>query len=479
MRRWLSILVFCGLSLVGLGQDETRIVDSLRSVLPSQEGREMVLTMIELTWEFYDISFDDCTDWGEKAIKEAQRLGFADLEAKANYALGIQYAYHADLDLAEEYLQKAYSQFVAIDDAKNAFESLWNIATYELTLGSIDTAYAVYERALPLAEELNDTSAYAFILSNLGLIEYKRFRKEDALRLFDRAKRLFEMIGDERMVLRMKDNMAVICTDCGHSEEARQLYWEVIPKMEQFEDYYHLLAICKNLSAIYENEFVDYDSAMFYLQKALDYAEKPMSSRERKLLADNEKSEVMVAMANVMLKRGDVEGAIRKYNEALDLAIRNGYTYGQMESYWGLGKLYSQLGQASKSMGYIDKFFELEKASGISSMRQSIRKPLAMNYARLGMFDQLEKEFDGFEDDNQALLRENADIYEQNRSLQNDFENLLRQYEFQNDEMEALQSQRNHYRMAFFGLLAIALFGLVLLIAYKIVRKNRAKNEKG
>ena len=60
-------------------QMDTRIVDSLESILPTQEGREKVLTMIELTWEFYDISFDDCIGWGEKALKEAQNQGFADL----------------------------------------------------------------------------------------------------------------------------------------------------------------------------------------------------------------------------------------------------------------------------------------------------------------------------------------------------------------------------------------------------------------
>ena len=198
MKRLVSILVFFGLALSLFAQEDTYVVDSLETVMANQEGRDKVLTMIELTWEFYEISFDDCIDWGEKAVKEAHSQSFADLEAKANYVLGIQYAYHADLDLAEEYLQNAYDQFLALPDIKNAFESLWNIATYELTLGSIDTAYAVYERALPLAEQMNDTSAYASVLSNMGLIEYKRFQMEESYRLIDKAKRLYEIIGDER-----------------------------------------------------------------------------------------------------------------------------------------------------------------------------------------------------------------------------------------------------------------------------------------
>ena len=69
MKRLLNILVFFCLASTTIAQEDTRIVDSLSSVLVSQEGREKVLTMIELTWEFYDISFDDGIRWGEKAIK--------------------------------------------------------------------------------------------------------------------------------------------------------------------------------------------------------------------------------------------------------------------------------------------------------------------------------------------------------------------------------------------------------------------------
>jgi tetratricopeptide (TPR) repeat protein len=475
MKRLFGILVFVCLATSVKSQEDTHIIDSLQNVLATQEGREKVLTMIELTWEFYEISYDDCLDWGEKAIKEANVLGYKDLEAKANYVLGIQYAYHADLDLAEEYLQNSYNQFVALSDTKNAFEALWNIATYELTLGSIDTAYIMYERALPLAEKMNDISAYADIVSNMGLIEYKRCQMEESYRLYDRARRMYETIGDERKVLRIKDNMAVICTDWGHAEEARQLYWEVIPKLEQLEEYYHLLAVCKNMGAIYENDLVNYDSSMYYFQKALDYAEKPMNHKETRLLADNEKSGTLVAMANLMLKRGDVEGAIGKYGEALELARGNGYVYGQLESYLGLGTVYSQLGQASKSMRYIDCFFELENTSGITAMHQAVRKPLVMNYARLRLYDQLEKEFNGFEEEINGLVRENADVYVQNQDLRHDVENLLGQHEFQNEQIKTLQTQCNHYRLAFFGLLAIMLFVVVLLVAYKIVRKNRIK----
>lgn len=492
MKRLLNILVLLVLAVSAFAQVDTRIVDSLQDAYATQEGEERIKTMLELAWDFYDISFDECIDWGEKALKEAETHGVLYLEAEANYTIGIQYGYHGDVDLAAHYLKKAYSQYVLIDDSeyiKNfgwayssvwyAFESLWNLATYELTLGNIDSAFQIYEKALPLAEQMNDTSAKAYVLVNMGLVWYKRNHQQTAYTFFEQAKRIFESIGDERMAIRMGNNMATICAENGQAAEALALFWSVIPKLEELGDYYHLLNVCSTIGVIYENEIVDYDSAMCYLEKALAYAEMPMRSKESEVLALNEKSETMVEMANVMLKLGESQAALAKYEEALGLAEKNAYLHGQMEACLGLGMEYGRLGQAAKSLQYFRRFFELEKASGVMMMRPSARKALAMDYARLGMYDELEAELADLADGYEGLLRENADINDQLRTLHQEGAELLEQYEAQSEALYEQQRLTSHYRLAFYGLLALVLSAAVLFLLYKIVCKNRVKMEKG
>ncbi len=479
MKRLTGILVFFCLMATAFAQEETRIVDSLRAVLPTQEGRDKVLTMIELTWEFYDISYDDCLDWGEKAIKEAQKLGLKDLEAKANYVLGIQYAYHGDLDLAKEYLNQAYSQFTSLGDTKNAFESLWNLATYEMTLGSIDTAYAVYEDALSLAKQLNDTSAYAYVISNMGLIWYRRDNLEMSLRYYSEAKTLFDAIGDDQRVCRMRSNIAVIYMERGQYEEARKTYWNILPRFEAYGDNHYSFLACKNLGTIYENAFVNYDSALFYLQKAIDCGGSPMPYKENEVFLGNEKSGAMVEMGNIMAKRGEYADAIAIYNKALRLAESKAYNQGQLEACVGLINVYAQMGQATKAIQYYQRYSELEKASGITHMRSALSKSLIVAYARQGRFDEMSDELDALDELRIAQLRENADLYDQNDLLQGEVADLIQQHDSQSAQIETLQTQRNHYRLAFFGLLCFGLAVLVLFVAYKIVRKNQTKIEKG
>lgn len=479
MKRLLNILIFFCLSLLAIAQEETRIVDSLSNVLITQEGRDKVLTMIELTWEFYDISYDDCLSWGERAVEEAKSLELADLEAKANYVLGIQYSYHGDLDLAKQYLMRSYDQFMLLGDTKNAFESLWNIATYEMTLGSIDTAYQMYEQAFDLAVLNSDTSACAFVNANIGLICYKRNDFEAATNYYRESIRLFKAIKDEAWALRQESYLATVFLEKGQTDEARRIYWRVIPQFKLMEDYYRLFLACKNMGSLYESYYIDYDSALFYFQRSVEYAEKPMPNKGVEGFVNNDKSSAIVGIANVMAHRGDLKVAVEKYLEALHLAEERNYQYGQMEACFGLVELYSQIGQAAKSLHYYELYAELEKSSGITMMRPSLKKYLAMDYARLGHFDELYAIIGEFEENNISLIRENTDIYDQHQQLQDETVDLLANRESQNQQIQTLQAQRNQYRLAFFGLLAIVLFIAVLFVAYKIVRKKWTKIEKG
>lgn len=475
----IGVVVLLLLSLVGFAQEETRVVDSLLNVLPSQEGREKVLTMIELTWEFYDVSYDDCIDWGEKAIKEAQELGFADLEAKANYALGVQYAFHGDLDLAKINLKQSHAQFAALGDTKNAFESLWNLATYEMSFGNIDTAYLVYEEALPLARLMNDTSADASVMSNMGLIWYKRGNPEMSLHYYVEAKKMFEAIGDEGNMLRLQSNIAAIYLERDRYDEARRIFWDILPSFEANGDVYYAFLACKNLGIIYENTYVNFDSALYYFQKAIQCGENPMASKENEVPLYNEMSGALVEMANIMERQGNHEDAIEKYEEALDLAENSGYLFGQMEACVGLGKIYSKMGQAQKSLQFFGRYFELEQKSGLVQLRSTIRKALSLDYARLGMMNELDAELSDMENVIAELQRDNVVLYDENGNLQAELSDLLQLHDSQNAQIQTLQTERNHYRLAFFGLLAIVLFAVVLFAAYKIVRKNRAKTKKG
>ena len=121
MKRLFHILVFFCFSLTVFAQEETRAIDSLQDVMRYQEGHEKVLTMMELSRVFFDFSFDDCIDWSEKAIQLAHETHDVELDGDANFALGIHYGYHSDLDLAQLYLKRSLHHYQQSGNEDKAF----------------------------------------------------------------------------------------------------------------------------------------------------------------------------------------------------------------------------------------------------------------------------------------------------------------------------------------------------------------------
>lgn len=473
MKRLFNILVFCCLSLTAFSQEETRVVDSLLRVLDHQGGRDKVLTMIELTWEFYDISYDDCIDWGEKAINEAKNQCFKDLEADAMYALGMQYGYHGDLDLSQEKLREAFRLHEIVGNEARAFEDLWNQARFEQKNGNIDTSFQIYEKVLVYAEKRQDSIAMAQVYTNMAIIQHQ---KNDFVQAEKNLKKCFDIynsIHDTVWVLRTETNMAGIYMEWGKYSEAKRLFLDAIPKMEAIGDYGILVSVYKNYGQLFVKQTMDFDSAKYYFEKAYSIVELLEENEIKVPITD--KVNILVELGNSDYNQDNYLEAIEKYKEAFDLAESNAYYAGQLQACMGLGTAYSCLTKPSESLYYLNLFFELEEKSGITIAHSSMRLSLMLNYARLGKFDELESELSDFEEDYNGILRENVDIYDQLQELQNEVSGLFNEHDSQNIQIQTLQAQRNHYRLAFFGLLAIVLFMAVLFVAYKIVRKKRSK----
>lgn len=452
-------------------------MDSLLSVLPSQEGRKKVETMMELSTAFFDFSFDDCIDWGEKAIKEAHAMGFVDLEADAISALGVHYGNHIDLDLEQEYLKKAFELHKALGDDDKALDDLWSQAYFEQVLGNIDSALIIYEKVLLYAEQRNDTLTMAKSYANMAVIQYQLYDFERSEAFFKKCKTLYLSIGDELEVSRTNANLANLYMEWGKFAESRKLYREAISAFERWERYDFLLMVYKNYGLLFEKECVNYDSASYYFKKAmtcLDQVEWPLGVLEEVV---NAKADLLVELGNTYYNKGDYKAAEDMYINAFDLAKSSSYATGQMLACVGLGLVYSYLAMPTKSLYYIDLFFDLESKTGISITHATMRSPLILNYARLGKFDALESELEGFEEEHKGLLRENSDLYDQLDSLRDYSSVLLSQYETQNARIAILQVQRNHYRLAFFGLLAITLFAIAVWLFRRFLLHNRNRSK--
>jgi tetratricopeptide (TPR) repeat protein len=77
---------------------------------------------------------------------------------------------------------------------------LTNLAGCMLSLGQIDEAQSIYERALGVAEATGDSGGEAIVLSGLGYLHQRRQELTDAIASFESAITIFRQLNDDAEV---------------------------------------------------------------------------------------------------------------------------------------------------------------------------------------------------------------------------------------------------------------------------------------
>ena len=468
MKRVFNILIFLCLASKAFNQEvDIRVIDSIQSAMANQEGYERAETMQELSRTFVDFSFEDCIYFGEKAIQESVLVGDKGLLAQAYWKLGLSYLDNYSFDLAKDY----FNQALEILEGARYTELLRYILDYkgraELLMGEIDSALITYRYDLKVSENLGDELNCADIINNMAYIYYQQDDIDKAMEYFKDARHRYEIVQDTMSMAQCDNNISNIYVERQQFDEALSLLQKAIPVFEQFEDEASLAHAYQNLGTVYATGFVNLDSAMFYLHKSIVCAE---NVNDQITLIEDE-----LELAGVMRQLNRDGEAISLYQSALHSSEAMGYTIGMMEAYKNLGIHYNIVGDFTTSAVYLKRCMDLASEKGNQLYVNTVRPYLIADYARLGQLMEMKKELGLMQDEYLGIVNENNALSDELSRVQSNAEGLLEQYEFQSEQIEILQSQRNQYRLAFFGLLAIALFVLALLIAYKIVRKKRAK----
>lgn len=467
MKRLFHILVFFCFSLTVFAQEETRAIDSLQDVMRYQEGHEKVLTMMELSRVFFDFSFDDCINWGEKAIDEAVKLQDEELIAKAYWKIGLRYLKHYEFDLAHKQFVTALKM---IDNPEES-ELLVDVLNYkgyvELYMGELDSALVTLQWNLQVSESFGDESNCADLVNNLAYIHFQQDNVDKAMECFQDARQRYARMQDTLSMAQCDNNISNIYVQWQQYDEAMALLKQAIPVFEQNGDEASLAHAYQNLGTIYATGFVNLDSALVYLHKSIVCAE--MVGDQSTFVEDE------IELANVLKLLNRNGEAISLYQSAIHSSETMGFLNGLLGAYKNLGIYYNEAGDFTTSAIYLKRCMDLASEKGNQLYVNSIRPYLIADYAHMGHFAEMKKELRLITDDYENILNESNVLDEELANLRDNATDLLQQFNLQNDQIQTLQTQRNHYRLAFFGLLVIVISMLVFFTAYKIVRKKRTK----
>ncbi len=248
-----------------------------------------------------------------------------------------------------------FAQNSAIDSARKALNNhqvedslkvdLLNELSWEIHRSNMDSAHHYATRARHLAEEINYSSGYGRALNLLAIVA--RFKEDVSLSrmLNEEALEVARSVNDSTLIAQCLNDLAIEYDEDGEVEKALEYYLESIRYTNE-EEILGWVFTLSNVSILYLNNDQE-DKAIEYLRQAISRAQ-----------ASGDSMVICIATAQegyFHLLQKKYELAIRKYEEALELAYQIDDKISISESTLGLADALTQVRQYEYAVNYLNE----------------------------------------------------------------------------------------------------------------------------
>jgi eukaryotic-like serine/threonine-protein kinase len=306
-----------GLRLVTMLDRVGRHEEALETIrqlhrLPAPAGDDARLDI----WEAQEISYRNSPASAiplqrgmSKAAARGQKLIYAN--ARLHECVGLQYSDHPATSLPA--CQEAYDIFLAAGNRTAAASALRTLADRTADEGRKEEALRLYERAITMLRETGSRSVLAAVENNMALVLEGQGQLDRAERLFQDVKRNFEEVGDKLNIDTALDNIADLQLQRGDLATAAETYREIIsrsvdPDQNGYE-FYHL-----GIVHLFQG----------HLKEARSEVEQAIKMFAARGADFRYATEAMVVLGEVLKAEGDLSGARRQFQDSLDTRVKLG-----------------------------------------------------------------------------------------------------------------------------------------------------------
>ncbi|REJ82369.1 MAG: adenylate/guanylate cyclase domain-containing protein [Bacteroidetes bacterium] len=428
------------------------------------------------------------------------------------------------IDSLRKELDKANSDTLKIDILNAISKNYFNTDPNMALVSASD--------ANQFANRINYQKGEALALKNMGIAYYLQAKYLETLEYWEKAKAVYDSIGDEVGVANMLNNEGAVYFNQGDDTKALELYLKSLKISEKLGDTLRILTALQNIGAVYANKSFTHDKALDYYHRALPLSEAIKdndaigtvcvnlgeiyfkkdkasleSSKYTKSQIDSlyqlndslslyyfEKSRVAFSnsenlpaslnfIGKVYARRGDYPKAISYQKEAIQIARNLDARLDVTQALIGLGDTYYLKGEIPNS---ISSYHEAEKISrsigGTIKELKDAYGGLALAYAKQGDYRNAYQYRTWFSEIKDTLY--NIDTDKKLSGLQFNFDIQKKQGQIdlltKDKELQELdlKKQKLIKNVTFGGLTVVMMFLGIVFMQKKKIAKEKARSEE-
>ena len=359
--------LFLLLALASLVSAQDRSIDSLKRRLVSTDQKDILKTLIELSWEYRFVNADTARKYGLEGLQMAREMGLPVVEAAALNNIGVTHEAQGNYDEALAYELQALAIRRTVGDEAQIAKTLNDIGIIYDEKGDYQKSLEYYFEARRVFEKGNDLFKIAMVINNIGIVlkEQKEYRK--AAGIYHEALRIYKKINNKFGIAACDANLGSVYFFIDAYDSALHYSLKASKEFEDLNNRQFLAASLTNAGMAYHKLGKLNDALNFLMRAKLLNEEYDNKS---------EQAAVLIYLAGIERETGNPTKGLEQATQALTISKKIGAKQKTMEAYKELALLWASQRNFDKAFTQYQNFdalkdslFETEKSKQISELQ--------------------------------------------------------------------------------------------------------------
>lgn len=357
MKRLMTVFCFALWPFSLFYAQESR-ADSLLSLTRVQSDNELARTCYELSLALQTVYTDSALYFANRAEAILQRSDPNNLLPFIYKSKGKIYALKLLTERSIFYYRKAYDEFIKLENYPEIGDCALKIGNLYYDVANFGEAYYFFMQSLTASEREGNQLHIARAENNLGNVSHEMGRLSDAENHYQNAFEIYHALGLETEECGALGNIGAIFLDKSLYDSALTYFFQVMDKLDP--DSLGSVSQHYILSGVYNNTAMAY-SELGEQRLALDYFRKGLGLAKR---ADDEFNEgtVYINLGSLFGEMNMVDSALYYLHRALQVAEKRGYRSVTLDTYEELAKLHAGMGNYGPAYNWQVRYDTLYKS---------------------------------------------------------------------------------------------------------------------
>jgi len=332
--------------------------DSLLSMTVGQSDDELARTYYELSLALQGVYTDSALSFANRAESLLQRNDPENLLPFLFKSKGKIYALKLVTERSIFYYRKAYDEFIKLENYHEIGDCALRIGNLYYDVANFGEAYYFFMQSLTASERHDDRLSMARAENNLGNVSHEMGRLSEAENHYQNSYEIYHELGYDTEECGALGNIGLIFYDKNEYDSALNYFFQVMEKLNP--DSLGSASQHYILSGVYNNTALTY-SDLGDSRLALEYYRKSLGLAVR---ADDEYNvgSVYINLGSLFGELRMADSALFYLHRALQLADKRGFRSITLNTFEELAKLHAGMGNYGPAYNWQVRYDTLYKS---------------------------------------------------------------------------------------------------------------------